>query len=715
MTVAAGIEIGVGGRSQPAQSSFPAQGSFRVRPAPNTSEPASTGAGAANPSTTAPPGAESFRSNWQAQLASLAGGSDSPAAEQETLDDTPEAAPKEAAASGMPFTQARTADLSLPLMSGATQKAGLSPAGIAAPSGGMQARVPAARAGIQTPQPGLAQLTAAASRNARPQRPASAAAEDALQSKDSKTVSAAKPLKRVEAAALSPSFAMPMTFIPVGNIAQTPTPPSQAAVSSPRPTAFSAEAVSDSLSNSYTLAVRNPLLHSQGTQALPAAQKSDVRFGNPVPQGAAAEWSGAAGNQNGSMAHAPALHSFNSDGRATVDGSSAATGAILRQGFEPAASPAVHSPASGQTSLSPTSVRPSVTAPSGPNQSALPGSGAVTAGESAPPSGQRLTQVEPQIQGIAQGPHQAMERVDQAHAQSGSAELQAPSAPVSGEGINRVPVASDPAALSSAPVPMPAQTPADPAVTNVNSSSVQGIKRTTRGADAPVSRTTPVQAQSAAVSGDATSIARDPAGVQTTANPAAGNASAATEPPMRETFAALDAEPAPGALAWTHASARQAEAGFEDPALGWVGVRADMSGGAVHATLVPSSVEAAQALGLHMDGLNAYMAAQHTPVESLAMAAPEGRDASHNAEQSLNQGMNQGPNQGTGQGTEQGANQGAGQHTEQPAWTEPESSSTPGGRGVDSRMPAGTSVLPVGQAAAAQVQSSRGVHISVVA
>jgi hypothetical protein len=140
-----------------------------------------------------------------------------------------------------------------------------------------------------------------------------------------------------------------------------------------------------------------------------------------------------------------------------------------------------------------------------------------------------------------------------------------------------------------------------------------------------------------------------------------------------------------------------------------------MSGGAVHATLVPSSAEAAQALGQHMEGLNAYMAAQHTPVESLAMAAPEGRDANHNAEQSLSQGMNQGPNQGTGQGTEQGANQGAGQHTEQPAWTEPESSSTPGGRGVDSRMPAGTSVLPVGQAAAAQVQSSRGVHISVVA
>jgi hypothetical protein len=99
---------------------------------------------------------------------------------------------------------------------------------------------------------------------------------------------------------------------------------------------------------------------------------------------------------------------------------------------------------------------------------------------------------------------------------------------------------------------------------------------------------------------------------------------------------------------WIHAGTQHAEAGFEDPALGWVGVRADMSAGGVHASLLPGSAEAAQALGGHIAGLQAFLADQHTPVESLTMATHQNSGMAFNAGQGAMQ-------QGTGQ-------QGGGQH-----------------------------------------------------
>jgi hypothetical protein len=87
----------------------------------------------------------------------------------------------------------------------------------------------------------------------------------------------------------------------------------------------------------------------------------------------------------------------------------------------------------------------------------------------------------------------------------------------------------------------------------------------------------------------------------------------------RNAFSELDAEAPSGAVAWTHASGQRAEAGFEDPTLGWVGVRADLNAGAIHASLIPGSAGAAEELGKHMDGLNAFLAEQRTPVHSLAM------------------------------------------------------------------------------------------------
>jgi hypothetical protein len=156
---------------------------------------------------------------------------------------------------------------------------------------------------------------------------------------------------------------------------------------------------------------------------------------------------------------------------------------------------------------------------------------------------------------------------------------------------------------------------------------------------------------------DGSMLARDPAamrGAMGTAS-AGGGASIGTAtgnagPALRETFGALDAGSASAMPTWVHAGAQQAEAGFQDPALGWVAVRADLSGGGVHAALVPGSAEAAQALGGHMAGLNAYLAEQRTPVASLTLAAPEGRWAESGMGQGAGQSMNQGGRQDAGQG-----------------------------------------------------------------
>lgn len=116
----------------------------------------------------------------------------------------------------------------------------------------------------------------------------------------------------------------------------------------------------------------------------------------------------------------------------------------------------------------------------------------------------------------------------------------------------------------------------------------------------------------------------------------------------QQTFAALDAAGDHVAPTWVHASAHQAEAGFQDPNLGWVSVRAHGSAGAIHAALVPGSAEAAQALSSHLAGLQAYLNDRQTPLHSLHVAQPEGVR------------MGQG-GQGFGQGAGQGQDPSAGQ------------------------------------------------------
>lgn len=104
----------------------------------------------------------------------------------------------------------------------------------------------------------------------------------------------------------------------------------------------------------------------------------------------------------------------------------------------------------------------------------------------------------------------------------------------------------------------------------------------------------------------------------------------------QETFTALDGAGDSMHPTWIHAGPHQAEAGFEDPALGWVSVRAGVNAGGITAVVVPGSADATQALGAHMAGLHDYLREQHSAVATLTMATAQ----------------NSGSDTGLGQGTQ---------------------------------------------------------------
>ena len=253
--------------------------------------------------------------------------------------------------------------------------------------------------------------------------------------------------------------------------------------------------------------------------------------------------------------------------------------------------------------------------------------------------------------------------------------------------------------------------PASPAAATENPSAENGANRpqaplipstheTAGGANTAVSQQIGAHVAVAQNTGmETSSLARDPASAHGTANTPAtiGGSTAGPAPSPQETFAALDAGSSVGAPSWVHAGGRQAEAGFEDPALGWVGVRADLSGGSVHAALVPGSSEAAQALSGHLAGLSTYLSEQHTAVATVTMAAPG------------NGGIEAGPDQSPGQGMNQGMQQNASERGEQSPAAVPQ----PGvGAGVSS---ADSATQANGIDATAYARDGRGTHISVMA
>ena len=91
----------------------------------------------------------------------------------------------------------------------------------------------------------------------------------------------------------------------------------------------------------------------------------------------------------------------------------------------------------------------------------------------------------------------------------------------------------------------------------------------------------------------------------------------------QNTIATLDGTSNTASATWIHSGQHQAEAGFEDPILGWVGVRAQSDSNGIHAAIIPESQDAAQSLNIHVMGLNTYLAEHHTQVESVRVAVPE--------------------------------------------------------------------------------------------
>jgi hypothetical protein len=196
---------------------------------------------------------------------------------------------------------------------------------------------------------------------------------------------------------------------------------------------------------------------------------------------------------------------------------------------------------------------------------------------------------------------------------------------------------------------------------------------------------------------------RDLAAANMPSSPAGGtigdSAAGSSTPSDHEPFAALDGGPANPLPTWLHAGAQRAEAGFHDPALGWIGVRADSTSGGVHASLVPDSAVAAQALGGHMTGLNAYLVEQRTPVETLTVAPPDNRSISSAMDQSGHRGMHQGAGQDSGQGG----------HSEAPSHTRQSATAVTGTASSIEAAPAG------GRDRSAPAGVLEGLHISVMA
>jgi len=203
---------------------------------------------------------------------------------------------------------------------------------------------------------------------------------------------------------------------------------------------------------------------------------------------------------------------------------------------------------------------------------------------------------------------------------------------------------------------------------------------------------------------------------------ASGNSTGESESTTSKTFAALDAEPTTQAPSWIRAGAQQAEAGYKDPELGWVGVRADASGGGVHASLVPGSADASATLGSHLDGLNAYLTEHHTPIETITVAAPESRSMGQGTGLDLGQGSHQQMSQGNGQGAqesqqaalEMGSNlgSGSGQSSGQGASAEQYVTSQ---TVAPAAATASSSGMDGNTSESVEAAGSNGVHISVVA
>ncbi len=113
--------------------------------------------------------------------------------------------------------------------------------------------------------------------------------------------------------------------------------------------------------------------------------------------------------------------------------------------------------------------------------------------------------------------------------------------------------------------------------------------------------------------------------------------------PVHETFAAMDAAINDGVNRWIHADSHRAEAGFQDPALGWISVRAQAGTAGIHAAVMPASETAAEVLSGHLAGLNAHMANQYEHMPAVTLSTPITGWNSHETGREQAQGNGAGP------------------------------------------------------------------------
>ncbi len=92
----------------------------------------------------------------------------------------------------------------------------------------------------------------------------------------------------------------------------------------------------------------------------------------------------------------------------------------------------------------------------------------------------------------------------------------------------------------------------------------------------------------------------------------------------KEIFRSLDDDHGLAPGAWIRAGAHRAEAGYLDPALGWVGVHAETVNGGLHAALVPSSAQAGQFLAGQVSGLHTYLSETQTQSATVTVSPSDG-------------------------------------------------------------------------------------------
>jgi hypothetical protein len=275
---------------------------------------------------------------------------------------------------------------------------------------------------------------------------------------------------------------------------------------------------------------------------------------------------------------------------------------------------------------------------------------------------------------------------------------------VNGDGTDRLAGAASTVAVQSEQALPVGQVAGKPSTSVGAKSSVVGGSRSSREAgksDSELKIRRLVDGQASNSTSETLEMAREAAGAHGSVRPAGELAQTSTTraagADSREAFAELDAQDMTGKPTWIHAGTQRAEAGFQDPALGWVSVRADASGGGVHAQLVPGSADAAQTLGGHLAGLNAYLTEHHAPVETLTVSAPDGGWTGTGNEQSQGQNMQQ----GAGQQTRQDADSG--------------SQSNPSGNPMTPQTASEAVVFQRGLDGGAEAAGAGGVHISVMA